>query len=96
MGCLLAIVAMVSARLAFFLLWVFDPDRISRAFDGSFIVPFLGLLFLPWTALTWAVCYAPIGGVNGFGWVVVFIGFLADIGSYGNSERNRRARVSYA
>ena len=96
MGCLLALVTLVSARLAFFLLWVFDSGRISRAFDGSFIVPFIGLLFLPWTALAWAVCWAPIGGVSGFGWFVVILAFLADIGSYGNGERSRRARGSYA
>ena len=96
MGCLLVLVTMVSARLAFFLLWVFDSERISRAFDGSFFIPFIGLLFLPWTALAWAVCWAPIGGVSGFGWFVVILAFLADLGSYGNSERTRRARGSYA
>ena len=64
-GCLVAIVAMFSPRLAVFLLWLFT-DRMSIAFD-SFWWGFFGWIFLPWTTLAWAVAYAPVRGVTGFG-----------------------------
>ena len=50
-------------------MWVFT-DFVDRAYD-SFIVPFLGLLFLPWTTLIYSLAYAPRVGVTGWGWVFV-------------------------
>ena len=91
MGCLLALIAVISARFAFFLTWIFS-DRVTIAFDGSFLAPFLGLLFLPWTALAWTFMYAPGRGVNGFGWFVVIFGFFLDISSYTGSARAQQQR----
>ncbi len=92
MGCLLALFAMVSPRLAIFLLWLFS-DRMKIAFDSGWIA-LLGFFFLPWTALAWAVCYQFPGGVSGFGYFVVGFAFLVDISSWGSSERARRQRAS--
>jgi hypothetical protein len=89
-GCLLAIVAMLSPRLAVFLLWLFT-DRMSVAFD-SFWVALLGWLFLPWTTLAWAVVYAPVRGVTGFGWFLVILAFVVDIGTHIGSAQARRER----
>lgn len=90
MGCLVALIALISPRLAFFLVWVFS-DRVDIAFDG-FPVPFLGLLFLPWTALVYTFAYAPVRGVSGVGWVFVTLALLADLASYGAGESGRRSR----
>ena len=90
MGCIVALLALISPRLAFFLVWVFS-DRVSIAFDNGF-VPFLGLLFLPWTALVYTLAYAPVRGVSWFGWVCVTIALLADLASYGAGESGRRGR----
>ena len=90
MGCLVALIALVSPRLAFALVWIFS-DRVDIAYDNGF-VPFLGLLFLPWTALIYAFAYAPFGGVSGLGWVFVTLGLLADLASYGAGEGGRRSR----
>jgi hypothetical protein len=89
-GCLIALVAMLSPRLAVFLLWLFT-DRMSIAFD-SFWVALLGFLFLPWTTLAWAVVYAPVRGVTGFGWFLVILAFLMDIGTHVGSAQARRER----
>lgn len=91
MGCLIAIIALVSPRLAVFLLWLFT-DRLRIAFDSGF-AGFLGFLFLPWTTLVYALAYAPIGGVSALGWVFVAIALLADLASYGSGERSRRDRA---
>jgi hypothetical protein len=91
MGCLILLTAAISPRLALFLVWVFT-DFVDRAYD-SFIVPFLGLLFLPWTTLIYALAYAPRVGVTGWGWFFVLIGFLSDIASYAESARRNRERI---
>lgn len=87
-GCLLALMAMISPRLAVFLLWLFT-DRMSVAFD-SFWIGFVGFLFLPWTTLAWAVVYAPVRGVTGFGWFLVILAFVVDVGTHIGSAQARR------
>jgi len=83
---------MLSPRLAIFLIWLFG-DRMDVAFN-SFWIGFLGFLFLPWTTLAWAVAYAPIQGVTGFGWFIVILGFVFDLSSYSGGFQARRARAA--
>jgi hypothetical protein len=95
--CLVAVASWVSPRLALFVMWLFFNDRMSLAFD-SFLIGFLGFLFLPWTALAYVICYAPgdlthARGVQGFGWLVVAFAFIVDISSYTSGERARRERA---
>jgi len=87
-GCLVALVAFFSPRLAIFLVWLFS-DRMSIAFN-SFWIGFIGFLFLPWTTLAGALAYQPRNGVTGFGWFLVIFAFLVDISSYGAASRARR------
>jgi len=89
--CLIVLASFISARLAIFLVWLFDNERLTLAMPSG-LVGLLGFFLLPWTMLAYAVCYAPIGGVTGFGWFIVALGFLADLGSYGSSDRARRRR----
>jgi len=93
-GCLVALVAMLSPRLAIFLLWLFT-DRMSVAFN-SFWIGLLGFVLLPWTTLAWAVVYAPVRGVTGFGWFLVILGFLVDISTHVGSAQARRQRAAAA
>jgi hypothetical protein len=67
----------------------------SAAFN-SFWVPLVGFFFLPWTTLAWAVAYAPVRGVTGFGWFVVIFAFVVDITTYTGGSRARRDRSAYA
>jgi hypothetical protein len=85
-----ALVALFSPRLAIFILWAFT-NRMTIAFDSGW-VGFLGFLFLPWTTLAWAIAYAPVRGVEGFGWFLVIFAFVVDIGSYVGSAQARRQR----
>jgi hypothetical protein len=96
--CLVAFASWLSPRLALFLMWVLKlgDDRLSVAFN-SFLIGFLGFLFLPWTALAYAICFAPgvPHGVNGFGWFVVGFAFIVDLMSYTSGDRARRRRNVY-
>jgi hypothetical protein len=88
-GCLVALSAIVSPRLALVLVWLFDRDRTSAAFD-AFWIPLLGFVFLPWTTLAWAVAYAPVRGVSGFGWFLVIFAFVVDLSTHTGSSQARR------
>jgi len=92
MGCLLALLALISPRLVLFLLWIFG-DLLSRAFD-SWVIPLLGFFLLPWTTLTYAAFWDWGAGhhVTGFEWFFVILAFLIDLGSYGQGRRARYAR----
>jgi hypothetical protein len=71
-------------RLLFILLWV-STTLVDRAFSG-FILPLLGMLFLPFTSLFYVLAYNPIaGGLTGASWIWVLLGFLIDLSSYSYS-----------
>ncbi len=94
-GCLTGVVS----RLVFLGLWIWTP-LVSTVFGGVWIVPLLGLLFLPCTALVWVWAYAPGIGVTGWGWVWVVIAFLIDISAHGSGAREvtkrRDKRASFS
>lgn len=89
MGCLIALIALISPRFALVLVWLFS-DRVEIAFDDGFIAPFIGLVFLPWTTLMYTFAYAPIRGVSGIGWVFIVLALMVDLASYGGGARSRR------
>jgi hypothetical protein len=89
MCCLFTTLVLFGPRLVILLWWLMQPLRWQAAFE-SFIWPFLGFLFLPWTTLMYVIV-AP-GGVTGFDWVWIGLMLLADIasytgGAYGNRDR---------
>jgi hypothetical protein len=91
-ACLLALLALISPRLALFFVWLFS-NLLSRAFD-SWILPLLGFFLLPWTTLAYAVMWsAGTNKVAGFEWFVVILAFLADLASYGGGARGRSRKA---
>ena len=86
-GCIVALIGMAAPRFAIFLLWLFS-DRMAIACNG-FFEAFLGFLFLPFTTLFFALVYAPVGGVSGFGWLIVAFGLILDISSYSSGAKAR-------
>jgi hypothetical protein len=65
---------------------------LGRAFDGSFLMPFLGWLFLPWTTLAYAWAINSTGEVAGMQQVVVAIALLADLGVIGGGAAKRKGK----
>ena len=94
MGCLLALVAAFSARLALFFVWLFT-DRLTIAFRSGW-EGLLGFIFLPYATLFYALVYAPGRGVDAFGWVIVALGVLFDLSSHLFGQRARRRRTASA
>ena len=89
MGCLVALFALISPRLALFVIFLFS-DLLSDAFD-SWLVPLLGFFLLPWTTLAYAVMWAAsTNEVTGFEWFLVILAFFFDLASYASSSQARR------
>lgn len=89
-GCLVALLAAISPRVAIFFVWLFT-NRMDHAFD-RFWMGLVGFLFLPWTTLVWTFAYAPHRGVSGFGWVLVVFAFLVDLSTHAGASEARRQR----
>jgi hypothetical protein len=87
-GCLLALLAMLSPRVAIFFVWLLT-DRMSVAFE-HFWEGLLGFILLPWTTLAWVVVYAPVRGVSGFGWFFVILGLVVDLSTHISAAQTRR------
>jgi len=83
--CLIVLIGAFAPRLALFLMWILT-DQLSRAFE-SFWLGLAGFVFLPFTTLFYALAYAPIAGVSGFGWILVAFGVLLDLSNWFGSGR---------
>jgi hypothetical protein len=85
-GCIAALLALISPRLALFFIWLFS-DLLGDAYDEWWI-PLLGFFLLPWTTLAYAVMWvAGNNEVTGFEWFIVVLAFLLDVSSWSQSGR---------
>ena|SRR5438309_574401 len=91
MACLFALFAGAFPRLALLYVWLFTP-LVYRAYD-TFIIPLLGIIFLPFTTLMYTLAYIPGVGLTWWGWFLLILGVLLDMGSYGGSVVSNRDRI---
>lgn len=94
MGCLFALFAGVFPRLALFIIWVTRPVLVDAAFD-TWIIPLVGIVFMPFATLIYVVLYTPGIGLTGWGWFWVVIAGLFDIGHWVASASQRRQIPGY-
>jgi hypothetical protein len=89
MCCLALLAGFLGPRLAAVVWWLADPTRWDLAFS-SWVWPLLGIIFLPWTTLAYVLVWSTVGGVEGLEWLVVGLGFAADLATY--SARAAKSR----
>jgi hypothetical protein len=88
MGCIVALFA----RVALLVVWLSTP-LVDRAFHGGWLLPLLGIIFLPITTLAYVLVYYISGSVTGWGWLWVVLAFLLDLGAHSFPARSAvRAR----
>ncbi len=92
-GCLLAMGAAFAPRLVLAFMWIVG-DRVNAAFD-TFIVPLLGLIFLPYTTIMYVLAWSPGLGVAGWDWMWVFLGVVLDIMKWGQIVNKRKEVPGY-
>ena len=74
------------ARIALLVVWVSTP-LVHRAFYEGWILPLLGILFLPITTLAYVLVYYISGSVTGWGWLWVVLAFLLDLAAHSAPAR---------
>jgi hypothetical protein len=79
-GCLLSLVLGLAPRLVLLLVWLFT-SRVSLAFKGI-LFPLAGLVFFPFATLAYVLAWDPVGGVSGWGWLLVVGGLIFDLATY--------------
>ena len=80
MCCFFLLFAALGPRFAIIAVWLFG-NRVDLAFD-SWLGPFLGLLFAPWTTVMYLLMWSPGGGVSGAEWILVGLGVALDLATY--------------
>lgn len=93
MGCLFLILIGVSPRLGVVALWLFT-DWIERAFNDGWVLPVLGIIFLPWTTALYAVGYVIGDAAAPWGWLGLIIGLFMDVALHAGSATMSRKRRS--
>jgi hypothetical protein len=89
-GCLTGMVAGFS-RLFLMFAWIGRPVLFDAAF-GSWIVPCLGFLFLPFTTLMYLLLLQGPGAISGLDWLWLALAVVMDIvsvGAAGVANRNQ-------
>jgi hypothetical protein len=90
MCCLVLLASGLGPRIVLLGWWIFG-DKVD-AVSSTWVWPLLGLLFLPWTTLFYVIVWSAIGGVSGAEWLLVALGVVLDIGTYG--ARSAKGRYS--
>lgn len=97
MGCLFALLAGGFPRLVTFFIWLARPIFFNVAFGGSWFLPLLGMIFLPFTTLIYSLIWTPVVGLVGFDWVWIILAVLIDVGNIaGIGYANRQSIPAYA
>jgi hypothetical protein len=89
-GCLTAIVGSFS-RIMLLFYWLARPAQVNAAF-GTFIIPCLGFLFLPFATLMYVLLWTP-GGLQGLDWLWVILAGILDIASIAGAGYTNRDRI---
>ena len=90
-GCLTGIIAGFS-RITLLMLWFARPVMMNAAF-GSFIIPCLGFLFVPFTTLVYVFLVQGVGRIQGLDWLWLILAFIMDIASIGAAGAANRNRI---
>ena len=88
MGCLFVLMAAFAPRLLVIFTWIARPAYVDSVFD-TFILPLVGLIFLPFTTLMWLLVGTPPQGVEGLDWLWIGLAVLLDLSHYGNVWEQR-------
>jgi hypothetical protein len=93
MGCLFAIFAGFFPRIAVFILWIARPTLFLTPFNGNWIWPLLGIVFLPFTTLMYVIMWTPGIGIQGFEWFWLAMAVFLDISHAAASAQQNRDRI---
>lgn len=92
MCCMWTVLLFLGPRAAVIVWWLVNPARVMLATGGNFILPLVGVIFLPFTTLMYIIL-APVGGLQLYDWLWLAIGVLLDLSTYGGGAYTNRERL---
>jgi hypothetical protein len=100
LGCLFLSIAAFAPRIAVALMWLFTNIE-QTAFRTWPLSPWVwtlaGLIFLPWTTLLFCLVSVTEASGNIFGWLIIAMGLVMDLGHYFESYQERdKAKSAYS
>jgi hypothetical protein len=93
LGCLIAFGLAVAPRFFLILAWLFS-DRWRVVWQGDWLVPLLGIIFLPFTTVMYMLVWKPTG-IDGWDWLWILLGLFLDITQYQQAAANRKEVPGY-
>ena len=91
-GCLTAFVSSFS-RIMLLFAWIARPAMMNATFS-TFILPCLGILFLPFTTLMYVFLVQGVGNtVQGLDWLWLFLAVILDFATLGGAGAANRNRI---
>jgi hypothetical protein len=90
-GCLTAFVSSFS-RIMLLFAWIARPVLMDATF-GSFIMPCLGFLFLPFTTLMYVFLKQGVGTIQGLDWLWLILAVVLDLASVAGAGAANRDRI---
>jgi hypothetical protein len=94
LGCLLAFGAAVAPRVFLVLAWIFSA-RWPLVWGGDFILPLLGIIFLPFTTIMYMLVWTP-RGIDGWDWMWIILGLFLDLWKWSQVWANRQKGLEVA
>jgi predicted lipid-binding transport protein (Tim44 family) len=89
LGCLLAFSIALAPRVILVLAWLFS-DRWPLVWQGEWILPLLGILFLPYTTIMYLLTWTLTGGIEGWDWMWILLGLFLDFMKWSQVIANRK------
>lgn len=93
MPCLFAAFAGFFPRLADIFLWLARPTWFMAPFGGSWFLPALGIIFLPFTTLFYVALWSPGVGLAGWDWLWIGFAVVMDLGNLFGHYRSYQGRT---
>src|SRR4051794_13525676 len=87
LGCLLAFGVAVAPRFFLILAWIFS-ERWNVVWKGDWLIPLLGIIFLPFTTVMYMLTWSP-GGIQGWDWLWIILGLFLDLTHYAQVAQNK-------
>ena len=92
-GCMLAFAASVAPRVVLVLAWIFGV-RWQTVWNGAWLMPLLGIVFLPYTTIMYMLTWSPTG-IHGWEWMWIALGVWLDIMKWSQVAANRKQIPGY-
>jgi hypothetical protein len=92
MCCAIALLGIIGPRVLIVIWWLTDPARWALTFNNQVLLPAVGFVFLPWTTFLYVLSWTT-AGLSTLGWLLVGLGVLLDLGTYGGGVFGNREKV---